>query len=520
MGVMDLTRNTKADERFVISAFDFTKKRNWAAHFHAFDIARFEKLLREKGEDFWQRAGERRALRVFHETAERVPAYKDFLKKQRVRHEKIKTIQDFKQVPFTDKKNYISAYPLKKRCWDGEITATDLITVSSGTTGEPTFWPRGGFQEFEAAITHELIYRYLFEIDKYKTLLLIGFPMGVYVSGVATLLPSWLTADKQYDVTMMSVGNNKSEMLRAVKHVSEHYQQVVLIGHPFFVKDVIETGSEIGVRWSGKRLRMMFCSEGFSEEWREYIAKKAGILSYQGSIISTYGSTEMLLMAHETPLSIFARRVLEKDCALKEKLFGSPATPNLFQYNPFLRYIESMGKDLIFTSASGTPLVRFDLRDGGRLATFARMTSALDNAKPPDTEFSWQLPFLALWGRSDQTVIFYAANIYPEHIHMGLNHKPFLSKLTGKFSMRKGYLKNMDEFLEINVETRKGVKLTRKLAKDIQAQIIKKLREVNMEYLDASNRLDKDLSPLIKLWPYQHEKYFRPGLKPRYIYKD
>lgn len=500
----------------ILSAFDFERNNNWVDAFYQFNSAKFEILLKTKGEYFWRKAGEQRALRLFHAAAQRIPAYRDFLKKHRIRHETIKTIKDFDRIPLTDKKNYIQAYPLEKRCWNGAMRHARIIPASSGTSGEPAFWPRGGFQEFEAGVIHELIYKNIFKIDKRCTLALIGFPMGMYVSGVATVLPSWLVAGKYPSFTLMSVGNNKNEMLRAAKNLGKNYEQVLLIGHPFFIKDVVETGREQGISWKRMNVRMLFCSEGFSEAWRRYVMEEAGMAVSHDKIISTYGSSEMLLMAHETPLSILARNTLEQNSALRKKLFSAPTTPDLFQYNPLFRYIESIHNELVFTSASGIPLVRFNLRDSGSVVSFETIKKELKIGGAKD----WKLPFVALWGRSDQTIVFYAANIYPEHIKAGLDDRRFYGKLTGKFVMSKNYLKNMDEFLEINIELTKGVKASKGLAQTIQRKVVEKLREINMEYLFLCNHLEKDLTPRIVLWPYQHEKHFRPGLKPKYILKN
>ncbi|MEK7643219.1 MAG: hypothetical protein AAB372_02120 [Patescibacteria group bacterium] len=507
------------------ASFDFTKSHNWISHFSSFPIESFEKALRTQGEDFWRRAGEERALKIFHRAATQIPAYKDFLKKNGVRHDRIKTIADFTHVPFTDKKNYTSKYSVSERAWNGDVSGLDLVAVSSGTSGEPKFWPRGGFQEYEAAVIHELAYRYLFEVHKYRTLMVIGFPMGIYVSGVATLLPSRLVSEK-YNMTLATTGNFKPEAVRLVKYLQKEYDQVVLVGHPFFIKDVLETGADEGIRWNKKRLRMMFCSEGFNEAWRQYVVRSTKSPYVLESAINTYGSSELLLMGHETPLSIFTRLVAEKDPAFKKKLFMRAAVPNLFQYNPYMRYIESAGNDLIFTAASGIPMIRFNLKDSGILRSYEEVTTALDTSNPKwraelrhksATGSHWQLPFVALRGRSDYTMIFYAANIYPEHVHTGLNYEPFLRKLTGKFTMRKGYKRNMDEYLEINIELRPRVIPTKEFAQTIRARVITKLLEVNKEYADASSHLAQDLRPRIKLWPYQHKRYFRPGLKPRYI---
>lgn len=477
-----------------------------------FSIQHFEKLLERKKESFWMEMGAKKALLLFHQAAEKVPAYKDFLKKNRINHKKIKTSQDFKAVPWTDKKNYITSYPLVARLWEGNITDSNLIAVSSGTSGAPTFWPRGAFQEFEASIIHELIYRYLFHIDKYRsTLLVIGFPMGVYVSGVATLLPS-LEVARKYGMTVVSVGNNKEELLRVVQSLTPEYDQVILAGHPFFIKDAIETGKSMGVNWRRKKLRLMFCSEGFSEGWRQYLLREAGIRD-ECNAISTYGASELLLIGHETKFTISLRKIFEKNLELRRKFTRDGLVPSIFQYNPIFRFIENMGAELVFTSASGIPLIRFNLHDNGRVIPLREVRLYAPIGSAP----LWNLPLVSLSGRSDQTIIFYAANIYPEHIHAALNHPWFLKTITGKFTMRKGYRKNMDEYLEIHIELRD--KRGEKLKRNLHDKIIRTLQAVNMEYRDALSRFGKKAEPRVILHPYQDANFFKPGIKPRYILK-
>ena len=519
-------KKIKTDPVFLLSFFDFKKETSRIRDFYDFDSERFEALLKTKGEKFWDDLGTLRALEIFHESAKRVPAYADFLRRHKIRHAAIKTIEDFTRVPLTDKENYIQKYPLPMRCWDGELSEQNIVAMSSGTSGEATLWPRSAYQEFEAAVIHELLYRSTFEIKKYTTLLVIGFPMGVYVSGVATLLPSYLVAAKGYPMTIASVGNNKGEMLRIVKNLQKEYEQIILAGHPLFIKDVVESGAAAGIAWSKKRVRMMFCSEEFSEKWRKYVINEADAGSLLNSAISTYGSSEMLLMAYETPMSIMARNFMERQEDFKINLVGKGHVPNLFQYNPFLRYIESVHNELVLTSASGIPLVRFNMHDSGTILAFEKVRETLyatdfreqKEFSEIDEKSFWQLPFVALWGRSNHKIIFYAANIYPEHIRPALSQSALFPKLTGKFTLHKEYLKNMDEFLEINVELRKDVKPSHQLASKIRDHAVEHLQKVNMEYLFIyNNNPGKDLHPRIKLWPYQHEKYFKPGLKPRYI---
>ncbi|MES2135190.1 MAG: hypothetical protein V4449_03060 [Patescibacteria group bacterium] len=485
------------------------------------------RLTHEKSEEWWVKEGEKRALALFHEAAKRVPAYASFLKKKGVKASAVRSMTDFSQVPETDKKNYITRYPLEDRCWDGTLKGSTLVAMSSGTTGSPTLWPRGMEQEAEAALVHEHLFLDLYEVKRYRTLAIIAFPMGVYVSGIATTLPSFLTACKHPNLTLLTAGNNRDSILKTLTQLQKDFDQVILIGHPFFIKDVIETGKKHGIRWGKTKLRTMFCSEGFSEEWRDYISSLVLKSASHRDFFNTYGSSELLLMAYESPETVLLRRASEKDSELRNKLFSKPVTPFLFQYNPSLRYIESNSKgELLFTARSGVPLVRFNLHDSGELISHSFVNGALKETGISLTGEirkagwkRWNLPFVALYGRSDHALVFYAANIYPEHIHGALNHAPFLKKITGKFSMEKNYTPSMDQRLTVHIELQEKESGTASLCSELRKNIVQNLEAVNMEYLFLRNNLEKDLVPEVVLHPYQDDTYFKQGIKPRYIIK-
>ena len=78
-------------------------------------------------------------------------------------------------------------------------------------------------------------------------------------------------------------------------------------------------------------------------------------------------------------------------------------------------------------------------------------------------------------------------------------------------------MKNMDEFLEIHLELRPRVASSGRFRKALQEKIFQKLCEINLEFLDASKRFPEKVKPRVYTWPYQHQKYFKPGLKPHYI---
>ncbi len=77
------------------------------------------KDLKKVPESNWIKRGEKMALDLFQQMSKRVPAYKDWLQKNKIDPQKIKTISDFKQVPTIDKKNYLQNYSPQELSWDG-----------------------------------------------------------------------------------------------------------------------------------------------------------------------------------------------------------------------------------------------------------------------------------------------------------------------------------------------------------------------------------------------------------------
>ena len=82
------------------------------------------------------------AVRLFHEVTTRVPAYRTFLADHDVDPLTVRGFADFERLPIVTKQNYLQRHPLPDLCRDGRLDDCDMIAVSSGSTGAPTFWPR------------------------------------------------------------------------------------------------------------------------------------------------------------------------------------------------------------------------------------------------------------------------------------------------------------------------------------------------------------------------------------------
>jgi phenylacetate-CoA ligase len=99
-----------------------------------------------------------RAVGLFHQVAASVPAYRAFLGDHGIDPGAVRTFADFQRLPLLTKDNYHRRYPLPSRCRDGRLDGCDMIAVSSGSTGQPTVWPRSLTDELAVAARFEQVF--------------------------------------------------------------------------------------------------------------------------------------------------------------------------------------------------------------------------------------------------------------------------------------------------------------------------------------------------------------------------
>ena len=91
--------------------------------------------------DLLEEISKRKALNIFTIAASETPAYAKFLRRNRVKPERIRTIADFESlVPATDKVNYVKQFPFEERCRGGHLPTRGNVDESGGTSGIPTNW--------------------------------------------------------------------------------------------------------------------------------------------------------------------------------------------------------------------------------------------------------------------------------------------------------------------------------------------------------------------------------------------
>jgi phenylacetate-CoA ligase len=470
--------------------------------------------------------GEKRALDLFHTIARRVPAYKDFLAKEHVEEKKIRTYSDFtKYVPLIDKENYITQYPLADLCLDGNLFTNRLISASSGSTGEPFFWPRGLAQDAEGADMHRAIFEHIFQMNQKSTLVVICFSMGAWIAGSFTTAATLAYIDKGNPVNVITPGLDKGETINALKRLAPSYEQVVIVGYPPFVKDIIEDGRRAGVKWEKLKTRLLTAGESFSEEWRDYVLKLIHSNDPYHDAISVYGSADAGMLGYETPLTILMRRIYNQRPKVRADFFGTTTTPSIVQYDPKYRHFEEVNGELAFTAMSGIPFVRYNIKDIGGVMSFAELAAPIEDRLVPMARQQgidinqWQLPFLYLKGRPGFSATIYAVNIYPENIKAALIDRRVQRWVSGRFTMATQNYSDMDQYFEINIELARDFVFKKQHQALVEEVIFQKLMKLNAEFRKLHTVIGVKALPRVHLIKFGDPEYFSQDGKHRWVKK-
>ncbi len=252
----------------------------------------------------------------------------------------VRTPADFTALPVITKQNYVLRHPIADLCRGGRVEPCDMIAVSSGSTGKPTFWPRSITDELPVARRFEQVFHDGFRADTRRTLAVVCFALGSWVGGMYTAACCRHLAAKGYPITVVTPGNNKDEIFRVVQDLGPAFEQVVLLGYPPFLKDVIDTGRARGVDWAPFRIKLVMAGEVFSEEWRTLVGERVGSTSPCYDSASLYGTADAGVLGNETPLSVAIRRFLAGRPDAARALFGQDRLPTLVQYDPRERFFE------------------------------------------------------------------------------------------------------------------------------------------------------------------------------------
>lgn len=460
-------------------------------------------------------------LELFHRVAKSVPAYQAFLQQQGIDPAQIQTFAEFQQLPLTTKQNYLQQYSLAQLCRNGQLESCDMIAVSSGSTGQPSFWLRSVADEFQIATRFEQIFRDSFHADTKRTLAVVCFALGTWVGGMYTANCCRHLAAKDYPITVITPGNNKTEIFRVIQALAPAFEQVVLLGYPPFLKDVIDSGVAQGIPWSQYGIKLVMAGEVFSEEWRSLVGERVGSTQVCYDSASLYGTADAGVLANETPLSICIRRWFAEHPDAARQLFGESRLPTLAQYDPLSRFFEVQDGTLLFSGDNGIPLLRYHISDTGGIVAYDKMLAFLaDWGFDPTTVLAehargiYPLPFVYVFGRSHFTVSYFGANIYPENVTVGLEQPPICDWVTGKFVMQVEEDADRNQLLTIVVELAPAVEGNPEKSQTIANSIRHHLQRLNSEF--ANYVPEANQTPVVTLTATSDPEYFPVGVKHRY----
>lgn len=488
--------------------------------------------LRTSESSDWSRTTEATILKRFRDANKNVPAYRKFLERMGTDPSSIKTAKDIKRIPPISKANYLRVHPWDKLCVAGALAHKSLVlTATSGSTGQPFYIPRTDEVHEASMIFHRLFIERSGLDPKKPTLVIVCFGMGVWIGGLITYEAFKRISDHGWPLTLITPGVNKKEIFESLVRVGPSYEQVVLCGYPPFVKDLIDDGQQHGVDWKHWNIRIVCAAEAFSEHFREYLMQKTGMTDPYRSIMNIYGSAELGTMASETPISILLRRLAVQNETLYQKLFSQAhRLPTLAQFIPeFVAFEAGENGEIYATGSSILPFIRYDIGDQGGVFTYAdavrlsgeagiQLGAEAKNAGIADTVM--ELPFVYLYERADLSTKLYGAIIFPEHVKIGLQRPELEKFITGRFTMSTEHDPNHNEYLEINIELRRGVTDGNPIQEQLVKSIVKSLIASSGEYQNNYINMGDRVVPHLVFWQHEDPKYFSPGVKQKWVVQN
>jgi phenylacetate-CoA ligase len=361
-----------------------------------------------------------------------VPAYADLVARAGHRPRRY----DLTTYPMTDKRGYVAAYPEVQRCWRGRIeTVGTVVDESSGSSGRPYNWARSR-RELRAVRRNLAGYTTL-AFPARRRFVINAYSMGAWATGTTT-------GTAMARVAMVkNTGPDLDKIVDTLLHFGPDFDYVIT-AYPPFLKHLRDRLDAVGFPWARYRIGALVGGEAMTEAMRDYLEQRFT------RVRSGYGASDLTIgMAGETEFTVWLRRRLRTDRALRAALLGpdEERTPMVFQYNPLETFLEVTAEGEIVCTLNGTdgltPKLRYNVGDEGRLMPLPDVVRivAADRSRWRQARSVWRaaqpirLPLLFLFGRTDSTISYLGANIYPQDVEYGLYHGHDLAHVIDGFCL-------------------------------------------------------------------------------------
>lgn len=424
--------------------------------------------------------GDLRARAVYLKAVRTCPAYRDFLRAQGYTKRSRWRLSD---LPVMTKENYVKPYSIERRCYNGRIPATGVvIDESSGSSGEPNNWVRSREEREDVKRILQLNYQLIYRDS--GCILLNCFALGPWATGMNVSM-------SLVDVGILkSIGPDERKLENTLEMFGTGYRYLVF-GYPPFVKSFVE---RTRVDLKGYRMDLIVGGEGISEPLREHL------LGYFQTVISSYGASDLEInIGVETELTINLRRLCMTDAELSQKLFGRSTPPMIFQYNRLDYIIETdANAELIFTigrQTSAAPKLRYNLRDEGGTLTHRELNRRLalhgidiSQLAPLQSRF----PVLFVYGRSDLTVPFYGAKVYPADVEAAINQHENLRTRINTFQLSSYEDAELSRRLKISFELIGDVRNELPSVNELRDLMFDELCRRNQDFREVTRMFDRE----------------------------
>ncbi len=309
-----------------------------------------------------------------------VPFYRDRMQKAGIEPGDIKSLEDLKKLPFTNKEDLRDTYPYGMFA----VPMSDIVRIhaSSGTTGKQTVvgYTRGDLDSWS-----EVVARALCSAGANKeSIVQIAYGYGLFTGGLGL----HYGAEKiGASVIPISGGNTKRQLM-----VMKDFGTTILACTPSYALNMAETMEEMGIRKADLKLKAgIFGAEPWSGNMRKEIEERLGIMA-----IDIYGLSEIMGPGVSVDCTYRNGLHIQEDHFIPEII--NPQTQEVLP--------EGTTGELVFTTITkeGIPLIRYRTHDVSSLKyekcecgrTLARMSKVT--------------------GRSDDMLIIRGVNVFPSQI--------------------------------------------------------------------------------------------------------
>lgn len=309
-----------------------------------------------------------------------VPFYRDKMQKVGIEPGDIKSLEDLKKLPFTNKGDLRDTYPFGMFA----VPLSDIVRIhaSSGTTGKQTVvgYTRGDLDSWSEVVARALCSAGANE----ESIVQIAYGYGLFTGGLGL----HYGAEKiGASVIPISGGNTKRQLM-----VMKDFGTTILACTPSYALNMAETMEEMGIRKSDLKLKAgIFGAEPWSDNMRKEIEERLGIMA-----IDIYGLSEIMGPGVAVDCTCRNGLHIQEDHFIPEII-----NPQTLEVLP-----EGTTGELVFTTITkeGIPLIRYRTHDVSSLRyekcecgrTLARMSKVV--------------------GRSDDMLIIRGVNVFPSQI--------------------------------------------------------------------------------------------------------